>query len=70
MRGSVVRAAVARLRPRWDVTKLAVVAGLTVRNLPEAAGALLISYGLGLAYRPLGFIALGGFLLLTGRKLP
>lgn len=68
MRGGAVRAVVARLWPA-ALTRAAVIAGLTVRNVPEAAGALLIAYGLGLAWRPLGFIALGGFLLLSGRKL-
>lgn len=65
-----MRSVAARTRPRLAAARLAVLAGLTVRNLPEAAGALLVAYGLGLAWRPLGFIAVGGFLLLTGRKLP
>lgn len=64
-----MRAATARLRPRLDMAKLALMAGLTIRNAPEAVGALLISYGLGLAWHPLGFIAAGGFLLLVRRKL-
>ncbi|MCW6010326.1 hypothetical protein K1W54_38125 [Micromonospora sp. CPCC 205371] len=66
-----MRAIAARLRPRWDAALLrgAVLAGLTVRNLPEAVGALLVSYGLGLAWNPLGYMAAGGFLLLMGRKL-
>lgn len=51
-------------------SRAAGVAGATLRHLPEAAGALLMAYGLGLAWRPLGYIAVGAFLLLAGRNTP
>jgi len=40
------------------------------RNFPGICGPLLISYGLGMIYRPLLFIAIGGFLLLADRRIP
>ena len=65
-----MRAVASRVRPKWwsrvkDCA--AVLAGTTLRNLPEAAGALLVSYGFALAWRPFGFMALGAFLLAAGR---
>lgn len=43
--------------------------GSVLRTLPGVLGALLISYGLYLAWLPLGFIAAGGFLLLIDRRV-
>lgn len=69
-------ALVARLRPRWEAVlgQAADLAGVVVRQvgrgLPGMAGPLLICYGLALAWRPLGFIAGGIFLLLLDRRIP
>lgn len=49
---------------------LAARMGHILRTLPGMAGALLVSYGLYLAWLPLGFIAAGGFLLLLDRRVP
>lgn len=63
------------LRPRWDAVLGAVadVAGALVRNvgrgLPGVAGPVLVAYGLYEAWRPLGFITLGVFLLLLDRRV-
>lgn len=43
--------------------------GSAMRTLPGVAGALLVSYGLYLAWLPLGFIAAGAFLLLIDRRV-
>ncbi|MGJ3223769.1 hypothetical protein ACQEUV_33080 [Micromonospora aurantiaca (nom. illeg.)] len=45
-------------------------AGRATRSLPGVAGALLASYGLWLAWPPLGFIAAGLFLLAIDRRVP
>lgn len=65
-------AARAKLRERWLAVAGAAAAGagLGVRTLPGLAGPLLVSYGLGLAWDPLGYIALGGFLLWADRRMP
>lgn len=65
--------AVAARRSRWTAarTGAAAAAGAALRqlrHLPEAAGALLVAYGAGLAWPPAGYIVLGGFLLLAGRN--
>lgn len=39
------------------------------RLVPAVMGPLLIAYGLGLAWRPLGFIAMGAFLLWADRNI-
>lgn len=39
------------------------------RLVPAVAGPLLIAYGLGLAWRPLGFMAMGVFLLWADRNI-
>lgn len=44
--------------------------GRLLRSIPGVAGALLVSYGLYLAWLPLGFIAAGVFLLLIDRRVP
>ncbi|MFF0598067.1 hypothetical protein [Streptomyces antibioticus] len=66
------QAAGARLRERAlsAAGTAAAGAGLGVRTLPGVAGPLLISYGLWLAWPPLGFIAGGGFLLWADRRMP
>ncbi|WIM97692.1 hypothetical protein ACTOB_001240 [Actinoplanes oblitus] len=43
--------------------------GRALRTLPGLAGALLVSFGLYLAWVPLGVIALGAFLLLIDRRV-
>ena len=67
-----MHAVVARVRRGLDaaVVVAATAAGHAVRSLPGAGGALSVSYGLWLAWEPLGFIALGGFLLLVDRRVP
>ncbi len=39
------------------------------RLVPAVAGPLFIAYGLGLAWRPLGFIGIGAFLLWADRNI-
>lgn len=46
------------------------VIGLVGRGIPGIAGPLLICYGLWLAWKPLGVIAAGGFLLALDRRVP
>lgn len=64
----------ARARKIWDRTTAAVatVAGTVMRGVAlsgaSIGGAVLISYGLGEIYKPLMWIAAGGFLLLADRK--
>jgi len=41
-----------------------------VRGGPGIAGALLVAFGLWLAWAPLGFVAAGVFLLLVDRRVP
>lgn len=66
---------VARARRMWGrvTSGAAAVAGTTLRLVslsgPSIGGAVLISYGLGEIYKPLMWIAAGGFLLLADRKL-
>lgn len=43
--------------------------GRVLRTVPGVCGALFVSYGLFLAWVPLGFIAVGGFLLLLDRRV-
>lgn len=62
-----MRAIRVRLHPL--TVRVAAAAGAAVRSIPGAAGALLVAYGLGLAWRPLMFIAAGGFLLLADRRI-
>ncbi|TLQ45764.1 hypothetical protein [Streptomyces marianii] len=50
--------------------RLAVLAGMTARVLPGVGGAALVSYGLWLAWQPLGFVTAGAFLLLLDRRMP
>lgn len=61
-----------RLRSTWAglVGEAAEFAGHAARSVPGIGGALLVAYGFGLAWRPLGFIALGAFLLLLDRRVP
>jgi len=61
-----------RLRNWWLKTAGAAAAGAGtgLRLLPGVAGPLLASYGLWLAWAPLGFMALGGFLLWADRRMP
>lgn len=66
------RAVRTKLRERWlaVVGAAAAGAGHGVRTLPGVAGPLLIAYGLWLAWSPLGYVALGGFLLWADRRMP
>lgn len=59
-----------RLRLTRALTAGAVALGVAVRSLPGALGVLLVAYGMGLAWRPLGFIALGAAFLLIDRRVP
>ena len=61
-----------RWRGRWR-SAVGAAAELLARCLrlgPGLAGALAVSYGLWLAWVPLGFIALGAFLLVADRRIP
>ena len=73
----------ARLADRWRAarTKLrgrsssaagaaAAAAGFSLRALPGVAGPLLVAYGSWLAWAPLGYLVLGGFLLWADRRMP
>ena len=44
-------------------------AGEVVRSLPGAAGALMLSWGLGQVYQPLFLITLGCFALAIDRRI-
>ncbi|MER6834256.1 hypothetical protein ABT320_09690 [Streptomyces cellulosae] len=57
---------------RWQaaVGRAAGAAGHAARVGPGLAGALLVAYGLWLAWAPLGFVAGGTFLLLADRRMP
>jgi energy-converting hydrogenase Eha subunit G len=57
-------------RPRKFAGYLAERSGRILRTVPGVLGALLVSYGLFLAWLPLGVIAAGGFLLLVDRRVP
>ena len=65
----------ARARRMWNRTTaiVATVAGTVMRGVAlsgaSIGGAVLVSYGLGEIYKPLMWIAAGGFLLLADRKL-
>lgn len=63
--------AVAAARPKWAAAAgwVAEALGHATRTLPGVGGALLISYGLGLAWLPLGFVAAGVFLLALDRRI-
>lgn len=50
--------------------RAAEAAGVGVRAGPGLVGALFVSYGLWLAWAPLGFVAMGGFLLMADRRMP
>lgn len=62
-----------RSRSQAALGRLAELAGVAVRQigrgLPGIAGPLLICWGLGLAWLPLGLIAAGTFLLLLDRRV-
>lgn len=59
-----------RVRAAWGATAAAAGAGvaLLVRGAPGLAGAGLVCYGLYAAWRPLGWVAAGVFLLLLDRR--
>lgn len=59
-------------KSRWQtaVGRAAEAAGHAARVGPGLAGALCVAYGLWLAWAPLGFVALGAFLLLADRRMP
>lgn len=65
------RAARSTLRRKWlsGAGTAAAGAGYSLRLLPGVAGPVLVAYGLWLAWAPLGFIALGGFLLWADRRM-
>ncbi|MEU3972350.1 hypothetical protein [Streptomyces bacillaris] len=44
--------------------------GATARVVPGIGGAVLVSYGMWLAWAPLGVTAAGVFLLLLDRRMP
>ncbi|MFU0241672.1 hypothetical protein ACKI1J_38780 [Streptomyces scabiei] len=61
-----------RWRERWR-SAVGAAAELLARCLrigPGLAGPFLVSYGLWLAWVPLGFIAFGAFLILIDRRIP
>lgn len=49
--------------------RVASAVGHTVRSVPGAAGALLVSYGISEVYRPAGLVVAGVFLLLLDRDI-
>lgn len=49
---------------------VAEAAGYVARGGPGVLGAGCVSFGLWLAWAPLGFVALGAFLLLVDRRMP
>lgn len=59
-------------RKRWRAAagRAAGAAGLCLRAAPGVLGAFLVAYGLWLVWVPLGFVALGAFLLLADRRMP
>ncbi|MFI1030742.1 hypothetical protein [Streptomyces sp. NPDC020951] len=61
-----------RLRTAWRaaVGQAAAAAGYAVRVGPGVAAPLLVSYGLWRAWDPLGYVALGAFLMLADRRMP
>ncbi|MFI6274300.1 hypothetical protein [Streptomyces sp. NPDC050988] len=59
-----------RDRLRAAAGTAAEAAGFSLRHLPGVGGPLFVSYGLWLAWAPLGFIALGAFLLVADRRIP
>jgi hypothetical protein len=66
--GSVWRAVRARIRA--VVLATADRAGEVTRSIPGAAGALMLSWGLGQMYRPLLWVSLGLFALAIDRRMP
>lgn len=65
MRGTAVRTVASRF-----LILTADLSGQVLRAVPAAGGILLTCYGMWLAWRPLGFIVGGLFLLLLDRKVP
>ncbi len=59
-----------RGRGRAAAGRAAEIAGVCLRVGPGLCGAVLVAYGLWLAWAPLGFVVLGVFLLLADRRLP
>ncbi|GAA4676832.1 hypothetical protein GCM10023347_33960 [Streptomyces chumphonensis] len=61
-----------RGRGRWRAAAglAAAAAGTCLRAMPGMVGAGLVAYGLWLAWPPLGFLAVGGCLLLADRRVP
>ncbi|MGW4102297.1 hypothetical protein [Streptomyces sp. NPDC004976] len=57
---------------RWRaaIGRAAGAVGHAARVGPGLVGPLLVAYGLWLAWVPLGFVALGAFLLMADRRLP
>lgn len=56
-------------RLKTAVGAAAQAAGFSIRHLPGVLGPVLVAYGLGTAWAPLGWIALGGFLLAADRRI-
>lgn len=61
-----------RLRKWWRaVTGTAAAgAGTGLRLAPGVLGPAFVAYGLWLAWAPLGFVALGAFLIVADRRIP
>ncbi len=59
-----------RKRGRAAAGRAAEAAGFCLRAGPGVLGPFLVAYGLWLAWAPLGFVALGAFLLLADRRMP
>lgn len=59
-----------RKRGRAAAGRVAEAAGFCLRATPGVLGPLLAAYGLWLAWAPLGFVAIGVFLLLADRRMP
>lgn len=61
-----------RLRRWWQAATGAAAAGAGtgLRLGPGVLGPLLVSYGLWLAWAPLGFVAMGAFLIAVDRRIP
>ncbi|MFJ1664813.1 hypothetical protein ACIOK4_00200 [Streptomyces bottropensis] len=61
-----------RWRERWKhaAGAAAETVARCLRVGPGLTGPFLVSYGLWLAWAPLGFIAAGAFLLLADRRIP
>lgn len=59
----------ATVRTRDAALRAADWAGQVVRTVPGAAGALMLAYGLGQAWRPLFWVTLGVFALAMDRRM-